>query len=611
MRYGRAPVTGALALLALSGLAVDAAACGVLLVVSAASAQVKPAPRGAFVGYKSPASGMHFTEGIPIRVLADAIDPGGWQGKTRKMEAEETRFYVDGKLVATVPPLPTGYNYFETILTGLKVGPRVLTLESTNFGGGVATSDPVTITIDPPARRAKTLTLAQDLVLDGATDLDWTDTVVDGKGFKVRSAPGWKGSVVIRGSFVTGLGAWTTPGIDVKTSGGSVTIERSVFEGTGAVFVGVDGTGGMTIRSNEFRSSNLIKFVSSNPSRSPVFRATGNASGTKVFQSNRVGAGILEFEGMSGWLIGGDTDAESNIFIGPRCVLNLLRCRSVRVIGNYMHHDYRGGWSQGFNLYCEGSRDILAEHNVIRDSSWLVQSFPGEFRYNLVVDSGHNWVRSLDTGTTLHHNVFIHRSHGGGVNSGIWTYKGEQDVGAWNNTFDCGSPVFRGFTAPIIEVSKGCRWTSIRNNAFLNVRAPENVPPRPIVDRGRNEKDTDPRIAYADYNCFHNPQVSKAAHYAPGIVEGKPGAHDVNAEAKLTLGTIAPYAVDEEAVWVGKLKVSAVLAEYRGQYTPAAGSPLIGAGDPADGKDAFIGAVGPAGCTRADDRFGKFSVKQP
>ena len=28
----------------------------------------------------------------------------------------------------------------------------------------------------------------------------------------------------------------------------------------------------------------------------------------------------------------------------------------MHVIGNYMHHNYRGTWSQGFNLYSEDSR---------------------------------------------------------------------------------------------------------------------------------------------------------------------------------------------------------------------------------------------------------------
>ena len=50
----------------------------------------------------------------------------------------------------------------------------------------------------------------------------------------------------------------------------------------------------------------------------------------------------------------------------------------------------------------------LAEHNVIIGGSWPVQSFGGEFRYNLVVDSGHTFWRSSANGTLIHHNLFVH-----------------------------------------------------------------------------------------------------------------------------------------------------------------------------------------------------------
>jgi hypothetical protein len=42
----------------------------------------------------------------------------------------------------------------------------------------------------------------------------------------------------------------------------------------------------------------------------------------------------------------------------------------------------------------------------------------------------------------------------------------------------------------------------------------------------------------------------------------------------------------------GKVTVSKILAYYRDVYSPAADSPLVGAGDPADGKGTNIGAIG-------------------
>ena len=45
-------------------------------------------------------------------------------------------------------------------------------------------------------------------------------------------------------------------------------------------------------------------------------------------------------------------------------------------------------------------------------------------------------------------------------------------------------------------------------------------------------------------------------------------------------------------------------SHYREIYRPATGSPLIGAGDPADGAGTFIGAIG-ADDTNPIDRFGR------
>ncbi len=53
----------------------------------------------------------------------------------------------------------------------------------------------------------------------------------------------------------------------------------------------------------------------------------------------------------------------------------------------------------------------------------------------------------------------------------------------------------------------------------------------------------------------------------------------------------------------GKVTVSQILAHYRTAYAPAEGSPLIGSGDPADGKRNFVGAVGP-GKDAPGDYFG-------
>jgi hypothetical protein len=55
------------------------------------------------------------------------------------------------------------------------------------------------------------------------------------------------------------------------------------------------------------------------------------------------------------------------------------------------------------------------------------------------------------------------------------------------------------------------------------------------------------------------------------------------------------FPFSDEEVKARKVGVSKMLAFYRDAYSPAAGSPLIGAGDPADGEGTNIGAVGGAG----------------
>jgi hypothetical protein len=234
-----------------------------------------------------------------------------------------------------------------------------------------------------------------------------------------------------------------------------------------------------------------------------------------------------------------------------------------------------------------------------------VQNFSGEFRYNLIVDSGHEWVRGLGTNTKLHHNLFIHASNGGGVNSGIWLYKDslgeEKNVSIYNNTFDGGAPSVQAFAAPVIDVSTGCGLASLCNNIFTGGTVPENWPRvnrKPIVsgDAGC--------IAAADYNCFFNPNAGKVPNYLDGLVTSKVGEHDVNSDPGFTRGGVYPFPINQADVWNRTCTVSQVLAYYRARYAPAPGSPVLNGGDPANGKNSYIGAIG-AG-TDAADLFGKF-----
>jgi hypothetical protein len=218
-------------------------------------------------------------------------------------------------------------------------------------------------------------------------------------------------------------------------------------------------------------------------------------------------------------------------------------------------------------------------------------------------------VRTLISGTQFHHNVLVHTGdpYGTGIGAGVWLYNNCRDVAIYNNTFDAGAPVARDFDAPIISLSTGCSLSTLRNNVFTGVKAISGLANNAIVARGGKEKDLEPRVAYADYNCFFNPDAPRAADYDPQINAKKDaGAHDVNGDPKFAKGRLIPYPVNDQDIWTRKMGVSQVLGLYRERYGPGAGSPLTGAGDPRDGKDSFIGAIGPGG-DAPQDRFGRFS----
>ena len=125
-----------------------------------------------------------------------------------------------------------------------------------------------------------------------------------------------------------------------------------------------------------------------------MFRATGNSCAQKFFQGNNVGLSTVVFDNTRNWLIGGSTDAESNVLMGVRCGFTINGSVNMVLRGNYSQHNYPHRFSQGENFELEGD-GFLVEHNVIRSSSWPVRGIGGEFRYNLIDASGNSdrWCR--------------------------------------------------------------------------------------------------------------------------------------------------------------------------------------------------------------------------
>jgi hypothetical protein len=567
------------------------------------------AEAGGGVRVKSPASQMRFTEGLPFRILADYSDSNAWQCPPGHppyvCPGTEMRFYVDDVLVGTVPPSTTEEDHFELRLDkGLPHGDHEIRVSYVQWdpktkAGGPVVDGPVRVhvSVDPLPTHSGTVTLTEDLVLTGNKDLDWQDQTVVGNGHTVTAAAGYSGRVLIKNSLVSGLGDYDAWGIEIMTTG-AVSVEDSVFEATAPVKLAANGSAAILLKNNEFRSTNFVTYVASDPSRSPVLQLSGNASGGKTVQGNRFGGGIVRFENSDSWQVGGLAQGEGNILIGPRAVLAFSGSSNDVIQGNYDLHDYHGGWSQGFNLYLDnGSDHELAEHNVIRSSSWPVQSFGGEFRYNLVVDSGHDWWRSSRDGALIHHNLFVHtEGPDGSFNGGIMVYSKESGLEIYNNTFDGGGSVGK-FAASALVIGTGSVFRSVRSNVFTG-----------FSDVGQSFSDafvSGPAggLTSADYNAFYNPLAAKTSAYSAGLVVGTPGAHDLTSDPHFAGTPELPYRISEGCVWSKTYQTSEVLRHYREIYAPAPGSSLTDAADPADGAGTDIGAIG-SGAPDGDDKFG-------
>lgn len=616
-----------------------------------------------FADFKSPGAGMHFTVGEPIIVFADLFDdfnihgvivcpsgqtvldnngipgPAQCSGGGTPVGWPQLQVLVDGALQtdsvthavtvrgstnldSNMNPDPINFNRFSIV--GLPVGPHAMKVRGLfapppDSDGTTLDGPTITIVVDPlPAGKA-TISLSGDV----SGTVTWDNKIVLGNGHAVKP----NGAVTITNSLVIGLGSPTADGIVGTAS--ALDIEGSVFEATGAVDLTL--TGGATFSNNEFRANNLLTFDASDPDAAPIITLSGKTAAAKLFQGNRIGAGRLIFDNTSHWLIGGDGDAQSNILIGPRATINLTGGTSnVTVRGNYDHHNYRGGWSQGFNLVFSqaSSTGMLVEHNLFRGSSWPIQNVTGEFRYNLIYGYGHTWLRSGDDGASIHHNVFAPEEGGGELDQGIWFYSGETGVEIYNNTFDGGGNSVSNndaggefpFAGPVVQISNNSHVTSLRNNLMTYTRDYENSAgtAHVIGDIGT--------FGSADYNAFYSPDNSTRDNYdIVGMTEGStPGfaVHDVSgsgavgvkdgqlAASPFAAPRIYPYdtVVDEAAVWNRTQALSSILAAFRARYTPAANSPVIDAGDPNDNdalaRRADIGAIDRSGHDL--DQFGKF-----
>jgi hypothetical protein len=557
-----------------------------------------------YVRVMTPIPGVTYFAPATIRIWGHApnLASDGVRGYSPQVD-----FYLGTNMVGTARVTDSGpVDYYELTVPNVAAGSYEIILRARNAAGTVE-SQPVPITvIDPPATTGIVMDLATDLMLSGSTNLQVVGTatararITSSNGSRIRAAANWTGSLILRNVDVIGLGGMDIPGIDVSTSGASgIEITGSVFDRCGPPRLGVSGAAPMLIRNNTFQP-NILTPVDSRANWNgshPSLVILADGSVPKFFAGNNVGVSYVQFERAANLTIGGDTDADSNIIIGVRAGLQIRNPNNVVVRGNFSYHRYPFGWSEGMNLEFMGTGTTLVEHNVFRGASWMIQSYPGgEFRYNLLVDNiNHAFFRSAAAAARIHHNILMNVGYQRlyEPSGGLEFTQGQ----FYNNTIDAGGARL-GWDSAVFG-STSTSLSSLRNNVFTG-----------FAYDARTTLFPSGTVTAANYNCFYNPDAgSNLVRYGDSAL----GANDCGtagvADTRFSQPRTIPFPIGDGDIWLRKVGVSAILALYRGIYTPAAGSPLIDAGDPADDtgglRNSDIGAVG-AGTAHPADLFGRF-----
>ena len=556
---------------------------GSTMAITAVSVGQNPSESGGRgVHMVSPVSGESFTAPSSLRLIASGHDPNvptneptpGHGGN-----ASLVQFFVDDDIVLEVDGQDAEYWIFKGFTADVAAGQHVVWARAIYVNPDlVLDSLPVIIDVNDPPTYGQTIDLDADVVLSGAMGYELSGTAnarirLNGNGYSITSSDGASGPLTLEFVDVFNLGDpndTSSAGIDVATSG-SITIADSNFDGSNPVRTNGASS---TITRNVFRSNMRMpigQFPDPNFQDGPTYPvAELGGSGNKTFTGNNVGASYVAFSG-GDWTIGGDTAEDSNVFIGARVGVSIQGDATIR--GNYSHHIYYGGWSQGANFELGGDSDVVTEHNVITGSSWPIRGIAGEFRYNLVLDAGHQWLWAGDSGCSIHHNVFI----GGEADvGGIYILYDPQGVEIYNNTIDGLGEIGRA-----IQMENGV--VSLTSNLLYRVPSPGvNIVGGTLT---------------ADYNAFFEPMESYS--------DGTTPANDISGmDPNLTdPPQDEPFDLDEVGVWKRMVSVPFILDHYRMRYTPQPGSPVIDAGDPAGGAGNDIGAVG-AGQANTADQFG-------
>jgi len=559
---------------------------------------------GRFVSFVSPISGQRFLAPGFIRVFAAAKDPAvdtNFPIDGKGGNAARTEFLVDNEVVGDMDGSEAEYWVFHSTLTNLPPGDHVLRVRAFyNTPTEILDSDPVTITVDPPPTYAQVLNLTQDLVLSRSQSLQIVGSNVsegrvriNGNGFRIRTSGTWTGNFTLRYADVVGLGKLNDGllAIDVTTTAG-LALENCNIDGCGKLAFSLNETATASISSNEFRCNTLVPLSQypdetyGDQSSYPALQLLGSSTGQKLYRANNMGAGWLRLTGANHWTIGGDSDADGNVFIGPRVGIMLESgSHHITIRRNYSRHVYFGGWSQGNNFELgAANNNVLVEYNVVRDSSWAVRDVACEFRYNLVLGAGHQWMWITGDNAFVHHNIFA----GGDADvTGIWLIYDPQNVRFYNNTIDG----LNQTAGPSVVNVDGAATADIQSCAVLNMNSPVAVS---FAGASTN-------LINVGHNSFYNPQAGGIRNYS----DNSHPASDVGGlNAQVNPNFTNPtdnVGIDDVGLWQRTTTTRQILELYRSRYTPQPGSPLIDTGHGGNGND--IGAVG-AGAANSNDLFG-------
>jgi hypothetical protein len=573
---------------------------------------------GRFAAMVSPTDGETFTTPLNLRLIGIGHDPNIFTNQNKKHEdspghgtnAAEVEFLLDGRAIGRESGEEAEYHVFKTFAFAkdLDVAPGQHTVVARAIYEEPAEaieSKPATINVVAPSD-ARTVDLTEDVVLDAAHpsfELEGSPTErikLNGNGHRIVST-GTGGHLALKYVDVQNLGdpaATASPSIDVTTTGsGGATIENSSFDFSNGLRFRFDGSSTARLDDNLFRS-NMRMPIGQEPGDDPTSPTVpaisifGSSTAHKEFAGNNVAAAPVKFELAHNWTIGGPTDADSNVLIGARAAFEVLRSSDVTIEGNFVNHNYYGGWSQGQLMEVGGTTPIAIQHNVLMDSSWPVRGIAGEFAYNLVLEAGHQWMVPDENGHPyIHNNIFVGGDNDRGGITGFYPTATRVE----NNTFD-GQESPSAFAAVMWQMGD----LTLDSNAFVNFPTRTAA----VIDK-EDQQGEAPGTIRAEYNGFFNPQTT---NYTGGVAP----SHDLNGGAPTDprfAGPLpkAPFEMDKAAVWKRQLPVSQILSAYRTFYTPTQGSPYIDAGDPGVCACNDIGAIGAGPVPNPLDRFGSFS----